>query len=257
MPWEDIEQCCHQAILHAKTPHREALKKLQQDFGLPHSEDTLALLVNVHIVGGNKDLAEHLSGLTMRVHVIQQLIEILRCSGYPGYEKHGVNAPEKVASRLHERYTSKYGSAQFTPAAVVDAIRVLEKQKTSIVQDKVATPADALQSIEKWDQSLRPHHITTERSVNSQANIHENYKAVFAQFGTFNIQTARELQNQHLPWYLGMAFPFTMPSAVGGYDVPFQPRWRSDRTHWLRRVLLHLVEAGAFHLAEAGVFTLG
>jgi hypothetical protein len=30
MPWEDIEKCCHQAILHAKSPHQEALnKKLQ------------------------------------------------------------------------------------------------------------------------------------------------------------------------------------------------------------------------------------
>ena len=26
MPWEDIEKCCHQAVLNAKSPHREALK---------------------------------------------------------------------------------------------------------------------------------------------------------------------------------------------------------------------------------------
>ena len=59
MPWEYIERCCHQAILHAKQPHTEALSKLQSELGLPHSEETLALLVNVHIVGGNKDLALH------------------------------------------------------------------------------------------------------------------------------------------------------------------------------------------------------
>ena len=125
MPWEDIEKCCHQAVLHAKPPHREALAKLQQDLGVPHSEETLALLVHVHIVAGNKDLAQHLQGLTMRVRVIQELIEILRCSGYPGYEKHGVNGPDKVASRLDERYTSKYGASRFTPAAVLDAIKLL------------------------------------------------------------------------------------------------------------------------------------
>ena len=46
MPWEDIEKCCHQAVLHAKHPHKTELKKLQSDLGLPHSEETLALLVN-------------------------------------------------------------------------------------------------------------------------------------------------------------------------------------------------------------------
>ena len=127
-----------------------------------------------------------------------------------------MNAPEKVASRLQERYASKYGSAQFTPAAVLDAIRLLDKQKSSIVQEKMATPSDAPQSVQEWDQSLRPHHIVAERSVRSQANIHENYKAVFAQFGNFNIGTGNDMIDQHRPWYLGMAFPFTLPSAVGG-----------------------------------------
>ena len=107
MPWEDIEKSCHQAILHAKEPHTAALAKLQSELGLPHSEDTLALLVNVHIVGGSKDLALHLKGLTMRVKVLQELIEILRRSGYPGYEKDRVNSPSQVARRLDERYAQK------------------------------------------------------------------------------------------------------------------------------------------------------
>ena len=46
MPWEDIEKSCHQAALHAKQPHKTELKKLQSELGLPHSEETLALLVN-------------------------------------------------------------------------------------------------------------------------------------------------------------------------------------------------------------------
>ena len=66
---------------------------------MPHSEDTLALLVNVFIVGGSKDFATHLSGLTMRVRVVQELVEILRASGYPGYEVDGVNSRTSVAQR--------------------------------------------------------------------------------------------------------------------------------------------------------------
>ena len=61
MPWEDIERCCHLACLHAQEPHKAQLQKLQEELGVPHSEETLALLVNVHLVGGNKDLAQHFS----------------------------------------------------------------------------------------------------------------------------------------------------------------------------------------------------
>ena len=107
VPWEDIEKCCFQACKHAKEPHRSEIKKIGGTLGLPHSEDTLALLVNVFIVGGSKDLAMHLSGLTMRVHVVRQLIEILRASGYLGYEADGVNSRALVAQRLDERRVAR------------------------------------------------------------------------------------------------------------------------------------------------------
>ena len=87
MPWEDIEKCCHRASEHAAS--KDHWPALQQELGLPHSEDTLAMLVNVHIRGGSKDLTMHLKGLTMRVAVVQELIAILRRSGYPGYEVQG------------------------------------------------------------------------------------------------------------------------------------------------------------------------
>ena len=45
MPWEDIERCCHQAVLHANSPDQQALKRLPYELGVPHSEETLALLV--------------------------------------------------------------------------------------------------------------------------------------------------------------------------------------------------------------------
>ena len=117
------------------------------------------MLVHVHIVGGNKDLAIHLKGLTLRVRVVQDLTEILRSGGYPGYERSCVNSPDKVASRLNSRYTEKYGQAAFIPEAVEKAVNVIKNQKTSIVQDKVATPSDAPNDVQRWDASARPHHI--------------------------------------------------------------------------------------------------
>ena len=53
-------------------------------------------------VGGAKDLAQHLSGLTMRLAVVSRLIDILRSSGYPGYEFDGVNSITKVKERLKD-----------------------------------------------------------------------------------------------------------------------------------------------------------
>ena len=184
------------------------------------------MLVNVHIVGGNKDLAQHLSGLTMRVRVVQQLIDILRASGYPGYDPKGVNSADKVAQRLSERYRSVYGDSTFTPAAVLDAVRLREKSALSLVQDRVATPPEAIQPLQTWQSTTRPSHIMPERSVRSQSNVQENYASVFAAFGDVKITTGNTMTNQFVPWYVGMVFPFTLPSAVGGYDVPNHPRWR-------------------------------
>ena len=56
--------------------------------------------------------------------------------------------------------------------------------------------------------------------------------------------------DQHLPWYLGTAFPFTMPSAVGSYDVPHKSRWRRPEDDdvptprvslpsWMQRIAAH------------------
>ena len=226
MPWQDIEKCCAAAIANAGTEHKEELRKLQSELGIPHSEETLALLVSVHIRGGSKDLAQHLQGLTMRVAVVEELIRLLRASGHAGYEEGGVNGRAKVAARLKERYTDIYGMARFQPAAVRDAICVRAKDKISIVQDKVATPAEPERDIKDWVSTLRPNHLVAEKSTNSQANIHENYRNVFKQFGTFDIQTGSTFTEQFDPRYLGMAFPFTMPIAVGGYDVPNAARWR-------------------------------
>ena len=40
------------------------MEKIREKLRLPHSEDILASLLNLHVVGGAKDLAEHLEGAT-------------------------------------------------------------------------------------------------------------------------------------------------------------------------------------------------
>ena len=71
MPWDDIEKCCQIASQHTTEQTSQRLKLLQESLGVPHSEETLAMLANVHIVGGSKDLALHLQGLTIRIPVLK------------------------------------------------------------------------------------------------------------------------------------------------------------------------------------------
>ena len=129
---------------------------------------------------------------------------------------------------MKEQYADVYGQAAFIPRSIQQAVHVRAqgRAKWSMIQEKHATPAEPMKDIREWDRTVRPDHIVAERSVQSQTNIHENYQSVFAKYGTFEIASGSKLVPQFLPWYLGMAHPFTIPCAVGGYDVPFQSRWR-------------------------------
>ena len=119
-----------------------------------------------------------------------------------------------------------FGQASFTPTTIQNAVNIAQNSKTSIVQEKSATPAEAAKEVKAWDESLRPHHIMAERSARSQTTVHNNYQAIFSKFGDLHIQTGATMVDQHNAWFLGMAFPFTLPSVVGSYDVPNKLRWR-------------------------------
>ena len=91
MAWEDVYRCCQEAeqLGSHERQGAAALSGLSQESGctgilLLRTEETLASLVRVCVRGGNKDLAHHLDGVTMRPSVVLELIKILRSSGYPG-----------------------------------------------------------------------------------------------------------------------------------------------------------------------------
>ena len=133
MAWEDVYRCC-QEVAHISWRERSkqaAPTGSSQETGstnvlLPRTEETLASLVRVCIRGGNKDLAEHLDGVTMRPFAVLQLIKLLRSSGYPGYEDKGVNAERDVNRRMKEQYQDKYGEAKFIPDEI---FRIVDARK--------------------------------------------------------------------------------------------------------------------------------
>ena len=50
MPWQDIEKCCAAAIANVPALQRAELEGIRAQLRLPHSEEILASLLNVHVV---------------------------------------------------------------------------------------------------------------------------------------------------------------------------------------------------------------
>ena len=100
------------------------------------------------------------------------------------------------------------------------------KADDSIVQDKVATPSEPARALHVWEQTERPQYLLAEQSSKSSTDMHEEYKHLFAEHGTVDIQTGNVFLPQFKPQYLGMTHPYALPIAVGGYDIVGEPRWR-------------------------------
>ena len=71
MQWQDIEACCKRVLSEATANDRNKIGKDNDGCLLPHSEEMLSLLLNVHVVGGTKDLVEHLEGATIQPAIVK------------------------------------------------------------------------------------------------------------------------------------------------------------------------------------------
>ena len=73
----------------------------------------------------------------------------------------------------------------------------------------------------------RPQYLLAEHSSGSATDMHEETTALLSQYcGEVDIQTGSTFLPQFTPKYRGMTHPYTLPFAVGGYDVSGEPRWR-------------------------------
>ena len=225
LPWEDIERRC----VEAQDSWETAIKASRKSLELPHSEEVLATLVNVHIVGGTIDLVKYLEGATMRIEVVMKLIDELRGSGYPGYMAE-FNDAAAVKKRMEEMYGERYrGAEAFVPDKIRDAAEKACRAKlagTSLIYDKNATPAEPISAVHKIEESMRPLSLVANRSSKSASTVHEEHGNILARYQSLEITTGSTMMNQFHPAYLGMANPFTLPMALGGYDLPGQKRWR-------------------------------
>ena len=175
---------------------------------VPHDEETLATLLNVHIVGGTTDLAQHLEGATLRPAIVEKLIEVLRSSGYPGYEEHGLNSAKNVRERTERLYERRYRKNKFIPRSIEKAMQTsLQKQvgQSSLIIDKNATPSEPSSTAQSLSATLRPLDIVAERSAKSVSEAHNEYGSVFQRFETLSVNTGSTMLDQFRPQYVGSA----------------------------------------------------
>jgi len=223
LPWDDVSKRCKEA----ETAWHTAAQAARQSCALPHDEDVLATLVNVHIVGGSVQTVTELEGATMRTAVVLALIAELRNSGYPGY-RGKFNSDAAVRERCHALY-GEYGEEPFVPSKVREAAEQAFRAKLkgpSLLFDKRATPEEPRCATQELFQGMRPLSLVGQASGKSASMAHHDQEAVFARYQTVEVTTGSTLTDQFQPQYLGLAYPFTLPLAVGGYDVPGKPRWR-------------------------------
>ena len=216
LPWEDVAKRCHEA----ETAWYTEAKAARQSCALPHDEDVLATLVNVHIVGGSAQTVTELEGATMRTAVVLALIAELRDSGYPGYRAK-FNTDAAVRQRAQALY-GEYGEEPFVPAKVREATEQAFRAKLSgpsLLFDKRTAPEEPRCPTQELLAGLRPLSLVGQASGKSASMAHHDQEGVFARYQKLEVSTGTTLLDQFQPQYLGLAHPFTLPLAVGSYDV--------------------------------------
>ncbi|MCS5671004.1 MAG: hypothetical protein NZ577_04010, partial [Vicinamibacterales bacterium] len=215
LPWDDIDQCC------AK------VEEQSQSVLLPHDEDMLATLVHVHIIGGSKDLGEHLAGATLRLGVVREIIKAVRASGYKPYASY---EDAKVMERIQELYPaeSEHMDTAFMPLKVKEAVEKAWTQRnrgSSLIQEKNQTPSEPVARIDEIERGLRPLSLSATVSSQSVSTVFEEHGTIMSRYG-MHVQTGSTMLDQFEPHYLGLAHPLTLQIAVGGPDILGKDRWR-------------------------------
>ena len=114
----------------------------------------------------------------------------------------------------------------------------------SLIVDKNATPSEPTASLAEVELGLRPLCLVPNRNTAGVATAHEEHSTVLCQYQNLDFNTGSTMLDQFHAAYPGMAFPFTIPVAIGGYDVRGKDRWR------------RVQEAGDFEARDVKLFDI-
>ena len=215
MPWEKIMKFLE------RTTSDEKLALL------PHDPEHLAHMVQLHMKIGNVDMAKHIKEIKVRAHVVLKLGYHLIRAGHAAYVKSGSSERMRAARRaLRRRVRQRYPSLGtpedidgVVPPAVlrkITEVQSTQRQASTLMQDKHATPADAAARIDEVFQGMRPQSLIEERTSDASMDAAAQRTEVLRQYTPFNVHVDANYVKQFNSLYPSQVFPFTFPYMVGG-----------------------------------------
>ncbi|CAJ1359607.1 unnamed protein product, partial [Effrenium voratum] len=123
---------------------------------------------------------EHMRGEEELARLVHVQINYLRSAGFPGYES-ADNGAEAVAARMEEVYGRRYGNGPFVPQAVREATQAARRERlqgASLIEDKVAAPAENATDIDAMCAAMRPLTFVAENSGPVSTSAHREHAQV-------------------------------------------------------------------------------
>ena len=176
---------------------------------------------------GSVDMAKHIKEIKVRAHVVLKLGYHLIRAGHAAYVHSGSSARMRAARkalrrRVRERYPSLGTAADVegvVPPAVlrkVQEVQSVQRQASTLTQDKHATPAEAGKALDEVFQGTRPQSIIEERTSDAGMDAAAQRIEVLRQYTPLDVKVDANYVTQFQPLYPSQVFPFTFPYMVGG-----------------------------------------
>lgn len=166
---------------------------------------------------------------SIRPWIVQKLLDHLIDSEHPLT----ADCPDKAALKdtLRTRVIHRYGDKEFCPCTITVADDAAPpQQQPEGPQTKQATPAAADSTgllTEAFGGDQRPNYFSTDYA---SEQLPSKEAAEVAQLGQctvgMTVRTGNDFLDQWQPRFLSWAFPYSLPSRVGGPDYPNKTRDR-------------------------------
>ncbi|CAL1151362.1 unnamed protein product, partial [Cladocopium goreaui] len=221
LPWEEIYGHFAQ-----KTPHDRIAT-------LPHALPALRAMVKVTVKGmRHAELVEWVAGAHLRPHVVVALLEHLVDIRHPMLAAYD-GTPAELKQLFRSKVQREYGTEEICPVTVEEQADLAGAAPTP-PQTKNATPEPAnLPQFggEAFLGNSRPQVLSPDYTSSQAGDTTTQEVTRLAQVTPkVTIQTGTEFWDQWQTDYLAWAFPFSIPSPVGGPDFPNKdrPRRKAD-----------------------------
>ena len=201
---------------------------------LPHDPEYLAHMVQLHLKIGTLDMAKHIREIRVRAHVVLALGYDLINSGHAAYIKMRESDKLKDFSRrmraaqaaLKRRVQQRYptlGKPEdidgVVPPAVlrkIEEVQAIQRQSSTLTQQKNATPAEAASPLDEVFVGSRPQSLIAERTSDAGMDVAAQRTEVLRRYTPFDVKVDASYVTQFHSLYPSQVFHFTFPHMDGG-----------------------------------------